>query len=61
MIDDRLTAGFERSVLSVIASHPDWWNRARPVFSDDFAGHISEQLREVPREAIHRGLGGDLA
>lgn len=59
-IAPELTGGFERSVISVIASGAgaEWWTTAKPAFSEGFVDYVDRKLAtdEFPR--IHPGLGG---
>ena len=58
-IDPELTQGFERSVLSAIISGggAEWWARAKPAFSEDFAAHVDQRLAGDEFPSIHPGLG----
>lgn len=59
-IGPELTAGFERSVLSVIVrgGGAEWWRSARPAFSQEFVEYVDGKLEEDTFPTIHAGLGG---
>ena len=59
-IDVAATAGFERSILSIIASNPAWWDKTKPIFSDEFVVYVTQQLSQQHYKGIHTGLGGNL-
>ena len=59
-IASELTAGFERSVISAIASGggAEWWSSAKPAFSDQFVAYVDEKLLREHLPQIHPGIGG---
>jgi hypothetical protein len=59
-IDAELTGGFERSVLSAIASGGglEWWETAKPAFSPQFAEYVDRRLASDGFPRIHPNLGG---
>ena len=58
-IEADLTAGFERSAMSVLLSPggAEWWKTARAAFSARFAAHVEEQLASGNLVSIHPSLG----
>jgi hypothetical protein len=59
-IDGELTAGFERSMLSIVASGggAEWWSTARPAFSDKFVEFVDQRLASEKIPRVHPQLGG---
>jgi hypothetical protein len=58
-----LTGGFERSVISVVASGggAEWWRSAKPAFSPSFVEYVDQRLKSDEFPRIHPGLGGSAA
>jgi len=59
-IAPELTEGFERSVVSVIASGggAEWWSSAKPALSADFVVYVDQLLESERFPRIHPGMGG---
>ena len=59
-IAPELTEGFERSVISVIASGggAEWWDSAKPALSADFVAYVDQALESAKFPRIHPGMGG---
>jgi len=58
-IDPDLTAGFERSALSVLASRGarQWWDGSKGAFSNLFSTWVDEKLATNAPRPMHAGLG----
>jgi len=58
-IDRELTAGFERSALSLFNSkgNRQWWDTSKSAFSNVFSAWIDENLASNLPRPIHAGLG----
>ncbi len=54
-IDPDFTEGFERSILSTIASGggAEWWENAKPAFSASFVTYVDHQLATNTFSRIH--------
>lgn len=59
-INPELTEGFERSVISTVASGggAEWWVSAKPAFSAKFVAYVEEKLQSEHLPRIHPGMGG---
>ena len=62
-VGSELTGGFERSVVSVIASGggAEWWESAKPAFSATFVAYVDDTLDSEQFPRIHPGIGGSVA
>jgi hypothetical protein len=58
-IDLQWTQGFERSVISVLASAGagEWWQATSSAFSAEFAAHVDAKLASGVHAPIHPGFG----
>ena len=59
-IHAELTGGFERSVLSTIASGggSEWWETAKPAFSPRFVEYVDRKVASEVFPRIHPNFGG---
>jgi len=58
-IDPALTAGFERSAMSVLASPGarEWWEQSKAAFSASFSTWVDARLAGGGEQPIHAALG----
>jgi hypothetical protein len=58
-IDPARTLGFERSVISILATGgaSDWWRSTKVAFSAEFADYVDAQLASNAHAPIHPGFG----
>ena len=54
-IDPAFTEGFERSLLSTVASGggAEWWENAKPAFSESFVDYVDDKLATTSFPRIH--------
>lgn len=60
-VDPALTAGFERSAMSVLASTGarEWWEQSKPAFSAIFSSWVDERLAAGGEQPIHAAFRAD--
>ena len=57
-VDDHMTGGYERSILSIIASNGEWWVSAKSLYSPEFSAYVDRQLQSGEWAPLHPGFSG---
>jgi hypothetical protein len=59
-VEAELTAGFERSLLSIVASGggAEWWETGKPAFNTQFVEFVDRKLASERLPRIHLNFGG---
>lgn len=61
-IDEKITAGFERSMLSIVASGggAEWWSTGKSAFNQEFVEFVDRRLAAEAIPQVHPKLGGSV-
>ena len=59
-VEPELTAGFERSLLSIVASGggAEWWETGKPAFNTQFVEFVDRKLASERLPRVHLNFGG---